>query len=81
MPALSANGRRMGRKFKASRPGTTVSLGLKVAAETKARIEQAALASGRTQSQEATMRIERSFLIDDMISAGLMRQGLEKDLA
>jgi hypothetical protein len=36
-------------------------LGLKVTASLKARLEEAAAASGRTQSQEAEYRLERSF--------------------
>jgi len=53
--------KRTGRPTKASTPGERMSLGLKVTAEVKDRLDRAARASGRTQSQEAEMRLERSF--------------------
>jgi len=52
---------RRGRPTKQAKPGTKASLGLKVTASLKARLEEAAAASGRTQSQEAEYRLERSF--------------------
>lgn len=58
------------------KPGERVSLGLKVTADIKSRIDAAAKASGRTQSQEAELRIERSFWLDDAIAAGLTRRGI-----
>ena len=42
-------------------PGKRVSLGLKVTSDIKKRLDDAARASGRTQSQEAEARLERSF--------------------
>jgi hypothetical protein len=56
--------------------GERVSLGLKVTADIKSRIDTAAKASGRTQSQEAELRLERSFWLDDLIAAGLTRRGI-----
>lgn len=50
-----------GRPTKAPAPGAKASLGLKVTASLKKRLEEAAEASGRTQSQEAEYRLERSF--------------------
>ena len=52
---------RRGRPTKAPPPGEKASLGLKVTAALKARLEAAAEQSGRTQSQEAEARLERSF--------------------
>jgi TraY domain len=46
---------------KAPKPGERVSLGLRVTAEMKAALDEAAARSGRSQSQEAEFRIERSF--------------------
>jgi TraY domain len=43
------------------RPGERVSLGLRVTPECKARLDAVARASGRSQSQEAELRIESSF--------------------
>ncbi len=56
-----------GRPTKAPPPGAKASLGLKVTASLKARLEQAAEASGRTQSQEAEYRLERSFERQDLL--------------
>jgi TraY domain len=52
--------KRAGRPTKQAEAGTKVSLGLKVTADTKSRLEEEASKSGRTQSQEAEFRIERS---------------------
>jgi hypothetical protein len=53
--------KRIGRPAKPAVPGQRHSLGLKVTGEMKQRLEDAARASGRTQSQEAELRIEMSF--------------------
>jgi hypothetical protein len=53
--------KRIGRPMKAPTRGERVSLGLKVTAETKRRIDSAARATGLTQSQEAERRIELSY--------------------
>ena len=53
--------KRAGRPTKQAEPGTRVSLGLKVTPEMKRRLDEAAKQSGRTQSQEAEMRLELSF--------------------
>lgn len=52
---------RSGRPRKAPTPGERMSLGLKVSPETKALLDAAASQSGRTQSQEAELRLENSF--------------------
>lgn len=57
---------RRGRPTKKATPGSKASLGLKVTASLKARIEEAAEISGRTQSQEAEYRLERSFDRQDL---------------
>ncbi|HML93253.1 TraY domain-containing protein [Methyloceanibacter sp.] len=55
--ATKHGGRPRGRKPKA---GERVHLGIRVTPEMKSRIEQAAATSGRSQSQEAEFRLERS---------------------
>ncbi len=62
--------KRTGRPTKAADPGTRVSLGLKVTAETKAKLDALARESGRTQSQEAEAAIERGHLLGDLTRAG-----------
>ena len=59
--------RRTGRPLKSPTPGTRMSLGLKVTAETKARLDKAARETGRTQSQEAELRLQRSFEREDLL--------------
>ncbi|MDP6572947.1 MAG: TraY domain-containing protein [Rhodospirillales bacterium] len=58
-------GKRVGRPSKAPRKGARNSLGLRVTAETKSRLEAAAAASGRSQSQEVEFRLEQSFRKED----------------
>src|SRR5690348_6682901 len=53
--------RRPGRKAVAANQGQRVSLGLKVTPEIKNKLDAAAKENGRTQSQEAEVRIEQSF--------------------
>ncbi len=54
--------KRIGRPTKPGTAGQRNSLGLRVTAKTKRKLEAAALKSGRSQSQEAEFRIEQSFL-------------------
>jgi predicted transcriptional regulator len=61
--------RRIGRPMKAPARGKRVSLGLKVRAEVKQRIDSAARATGRTQSQEAEALIEQALTYNTMLSA------------
>ncbi|MGO7259023.1 hypothetical protein ACCT32_36365, partial [Rhizobium brockwellii] len=53
--------KRIGRPIKEAEPGKRVSLGLKVTAAIKSKLDKAAREVGRTQSQEAEVRLERSF--------------------
>jgi len=57
--------RRIGRPVKEPAPGTRVSLGLKVTPAIKKQLDAAAALTGRTQSQEAELRLENSFRDDD----------------
>jgi hypothetical protein len=61
--------KRVGRPPKPPAEGKRISLGLKVTAAVKRRIDKAAQDSGRTQSQEAEALIERAFLYDGMLQA------------
>jgi hypothetical protein len=61
-----------GRPTKTPVPGERASLGLKVTAEIKARLDRSAQESGRTQSQEAEFRLERSFDRSDLLSEALV---------
>jgi hypothetical protein len=62
---------RRGRPFKTPLPNQRVSLGLKVTAEVKQQIDAAARASGRTQSQEAELLIERALQYDRIFAIAL----------
>ena len=53
--------KRVGRPTKSAKHGSKVSLGLKVTGHVKKLLDDAAKNSGRTQSQEAELRLERSF--------------------
>jgi hypothetical protein len=59
--------RRTGRPVKAVPAGQRASLGLKVTSEIKQRLDGAARANGRTQSQEAEARLEQSFRDEDLL--------------
>lgn len=61
--------KKIGRPTQEASPGTRVSLGLKVTADIKTRIDEAAQSSGRTQSQEAEYRLQRSFRDDALFSS------------
>jgi hypothetical protein len=62
---------RRGRPTKQSEPGARVSLGLKVTPEIKAKLDEAARHSGRTQSQEAELRLTESFRDQEIIERTL----------
>ena len=53
--------RRIGRPTKKPKAGERVPLGLRVTAEIKRKLDAAAEDAGRSQSQEAELRLERSF--------------------
>jgi hypothetical protein len=59
---------RLGRPTKSPPAGQRASLGLKVTAAIKQRLDLAARANGRTQSQEAETRLEASFRGEDMLT-------------
>jgi hypothetical protein len=56
---VATKAKRRGRPFKAPKPGKRAPLSLLVRAEIKKLVDERAKASGRTQSQEAEMLIER----------------------
>lgn len=62
---------RPGRKARPSNRGERYSLGLKVGFSIKARLEAAARENGRTQSQEAEVRLEQSFRQEDLLAPAL----------
>ncbi len=59
---MASKRKRMGRPSKPPVPGERVSLGLRVTANMKMKLDQAAAESGRSQSQEAELRLEQSFM-------------------
>ncbi len=65
----------MGRPTKPGTAGQRNPLGLRVTAETKRKLEAAALKSGRSQSQEAEFRIVQS-LIEEKVYGGRELHGL-----
>ncbi len=69
--------KRIGRPTRPARPGARVSLGLRVTAEIKQRLDDAAERSGRSQSQEAEMRLERSFEGEDRLGGPELMQLVE----
>ncbi len=62
---------RPGRKSRQANQGQRVSLGLKVTAEIKNSLDAAAKQNGRTQSQEAEVRIEQSFVRQGLLAPAL----------
>lgn len=60
--------KRRGRPSKKPVAGERNALGLRVTAELKQRLEDAAAAAGRSQSQEAEARLERSFETADVVT-------------
>jgi predicted transcriptional regulator len=67
---MAATARR-GRPVKPPLPGTKSALGLRVSPEIKGRLDEAAGVAGRTQSQEAELRIETSFRLEDQLDQAL----------
>jgi hypothetical protein len=59
--------KRMGRPTKPPTPGERVPLSLRVTAEIRDRLEKAAVEKGRSLSQEAELRIERSFDREELL--------------
>ena len=52
---------RVGRPMRSPRPGERVTLGLRVPAALKRKLEKDALKNGRSLSQEAELRLEQSY--------------------
>lgn len=65
-----------GRRSREPKPGERVQLGLRVTPEMKRLLDSASRASGRSQSQEAEIRLLRSFEQDPILSK--LDQILEK---
>ena len=65
---MKAASKRRGRPPSPPVAGERISLGLKVTAEIKKRLDGAARESGRTQSQEAEYRLQRSFDLEDLLA-------------
>lgn len=65
--------KKRGRPTKAPTPGERVSLGLRVTADMKDRIDGAAARNGRSQSQEVEYRLERSFADEGLFSSPELR--------
>ena len=72
--AQERNEKRLGRPLKAPTPGKRVALGLKVTSEIKQRLDEEARKSGRTQSQQAELMIERSFAEEGAFGGPEVRQ-------
>ena len=72
--AQERNEKRLGRPLKAPTPGKRVALGLKVTSEIKQRLDEEARKSGRTQSQQAELMLERSFTQEDAFGGAATRQ-------
>jgi TraY domain len=51
----------MGRPTRPPKPGERVTMGLRVSAEMKRRLEKDAVKAGRSLSQEAEIRLEQSY--------------------
>jgi hypothetical protein len=60
--------KRIGRPTREAKPGERVTLGLRVTADMKNRIEEQATKNGRSLSQEAEMRLERSFDLETLLA-------------
>ena len=63
--------KRMGRPTKAPVEGERVSLGFRVTADIKRRLEEAAVKKGRSLSQESEFRLEHSFDTESMLLEAL----------
>jgi predicted amidohydrolase YtcJ len=60
--------KRIGRPFKPPEAGERAVLGLRVRAELKRQIDEAAAQSGRTQSQEAEFLIEQGLIAAELLA-------------
>jgi hypothetical protein len=73
---VTTKAKRRGRPFKAPKAGKRAPLSLLVRAEIKQLVDERAKASGRTQSQEAEMLIERCLQFESVLGteAGAVQQ-------
>ena len=55
-----------------SKAGDRIHLGVLVTHAMKKRLKAAAQKTGRSQSQEAELRLEKSFWLDDLIAGGML---------
>jgi hypothetical protein len=62
-----ATTKRIGRPTKPPKPGERVTLGLRVTPEVKEKLQLAAVGKGRSLSQEAEFRLERSFETESLL--------------
>jgi hypothetical protein len=70
---MTTTEKKRGRPTKAPTPGERVSLGLRVTADMKGRLDRAAAENGRSQSQEAEYRLERSFSDERLFTSPELR--------
>jgi hypothetical protein len=68
---MGTKAKKMGRPIKAPKPGERAALGFRITADTKQKLVLAAEKSGRSQSQEAELRLERSFERQDLMTEAL----------
>jgi predicted amidohydrolase YtcJ len=70
--------KRIGRPFKPPEAGARAVLGLRVRAELKRQIDEAAAQSGRTQSQEAEFLIEQGLIAAELLAMSSRRSTEEQ---
>ena len=68
---MNESAKRRDRPIKPAEASKRLSLGLKVTPQIKERLERAAEESGRTQSQEAEVRLELSFNREDLLGEAM----------
>ena len=68
---MNESAKRTRRPPKPAEPGKRVSVGLKVTPQIKERLDRAAEETGRTQSQEAEVRLEQSFNREDLLGEAM----------
>jgi hypothetical protein len=60
---------RIGRPMRRAEEGERVMLGLRVSADLKNKLDEASRKSGRSQSQEAEMWLQQTFLMEEQAGA------------
>lgn len=79
--ALGPTHRLRGRPSRSPEDGERVGMSLRITPEMKRRLVQACADNGRSISQESENRLERSFLLDDLIKTKLLTQATIAKLA